>query len=110
MQIIRPLRSRILIRKDDDKERTKGGILLPADSKVPVITGRVVQISPDLEHDLDFPVNLYDKVIVNPAKAIPVDFESDNKLYIIPANDVIGVYVNEESKDPEPSHGMFDLS
>lgn len=89
---ILPLCGRVLIRKDDDKKETKGGIILPDDSAVPVITGRVVEISPDLETDLNFPVKQYDKVIVNPTRAIPVDLEIGNKLYVIPSKDVIAVF------------------
>lgn len=91
-----PLRGRVLIRKDDDKKETKGGILLPDSSEVPVITGRVVEISPDLASDIDFPVKIYDKVIVNPRNVIPVDMEHGNKLYIIPAEDVVAVFQKVE--------------
>lgn len=89
---ILPLSARVLIRKDDDKKETKGGIILPDSSEVPVITGRIVEISPDLADNSEFPAKTYDKVIVNPSRAIPVDLEHGNKLYIIPAKDVIAVF------------------
>lgn len=90
--IVIPLQQRVLICKDDARPVTKGGIILPDDSKIPTITGRVVAISPDLEDDTDFPVRKYDKVLLNPTRSIPVDLEQGNKLYIIPAADVIAVF------------------
>lgn len=97
--IIMPLRGRILICKDDEREVTRGGIVLPDDSKIPTITGRVVEVSPDLENDVDFPVHKYDKVIVDPSRSIPVDFEAKNKLFIIPAKDVVAVFYKKEKEE-----------
>lgn len=90
--VIVPLRDRILIRRDDDRSTTKGGIVLPDDAKIPTISGRVVAISPDLNDSPTYPVKMYDKVIVDPRSAIPVDLDHDNKLFIVPADDVIAVY------------------
>lgn len=90
--IVMPLMGRILIRKDEERTTTRGGIVLPENSKIPTITGRIVEISPDLENDDEFPVQKYDRVIVNPNNSIPVDFESDNKLFIIPVSDVVAVF------------------
>lgn len=90
--VITPLKSRILIRKDEGRKQTRGGIVLPDDSEIPTITGRVVEISPDLEDCFEFPVKKYDKVLVDPSRSIPVDLEPDNKLFIIPAKDVVAVF------------------
>lgn len=91
-EVIIPLYQRVLICKDDDKKETKGGIILPDNSEVPVITGRVVEVSPDLEEEISYPLKKYDKVIVNPARAIPVDLEHGNRLYVIPAKDIVAVF------------------
>ncbi len=92
METVEPLGDRVLIRKDEDKKRTKGGIELPDSVEIPTITGRVVTVSAQIEHDDDFPIRQYDKVLFNPKHAIPVDFESDNQLFVVPIEDVVAVF------------------
>jgi chaperonin GroES len=91
LDVIEPVGMRVLICKDEERRTTKGGIHLPDDAKIPVITGRIVAISVQIENDPDYPLKQYDKVIVNPSNAIPVDFERDNKLFVIPVEDVVAV-------------------
>jgi chaperonin GroES len=91
LDVIEPVGMRVLICKDEERRTTKGGIHLPDDAKIPVITGRIVAISLQIENDPDYPLKQYDKVIVNPSNAIPVDFERDNKLFVIPVEDVVAV-------------------
>ncbi|QDU79045.1 10 kDa chaperonin [Polystyrenella longa] len=95
---VEPLGMRILIRKDESRQTTKGGIVLPDDAEIPTITGRVVEISVQIERDQDFPVNKYDKVLFNPRNAIPVDFEPDNLLYVVPIDDVVAVFRRSANK------------
>ncbi len=92
LDIIEPVGLRVLIRKDDERRTTKGGIHLPDDAKIPVITGRIVAISAQVENDPDYPLSKYDKVILDPRNVIPVDFEQDNKLFVIPIDDIVAVY------------------
>lgn len=89
---IEPVGKRILFRKDKDKETTRGGLILPHESKIPQISGRIVAVSAMIENDLDYPLKMYDRVIVNGYHAIPVNFESDNDLFLIPIEDVVAVY------------------
>jgi chaperonin GroES len=91
LDTIEPVGLRVLICKDEERRTTKGGIHLPDDAKIPVITGRIVAISQQVDNDPDYPLKQYDKVIVNPSNAIPVDFERDNKLFVIPVEDVVAV-------------------
>ncbi|MBA3315974.1 MAG: co-chaperone GroES [Planctomycetaceae bacterium] len=83
---------RILIRKDESRHQTRGGIVLPDDAEIPTITGRVVEISAQVERNEDFPIRKYDKVLFHPRRSIPVDFESDNKLFVVPVEDVCAVF------------------
>src|ERR1700754_150709 len=89
---VEPLGKRILIRKDESRQATRGGILLPDSSEIPTITGRVVEISVQIERDEDFPIRKYDKVLFHPKNAIPVDFEPDNLLYVVPIEDVVAIF------------------
>lgn len=91
-EFVEPLGRRILIRKDESRQKTRGGIVLPDSSEIPTITGRVVEISVQIERDEDFPIRKYDKVLFHPKNAIPVDLEPDNLLYVVPVEDVCAVF------------------
>jgi chaperonin GroES len=101
-EYVEPLGPRILIRKDECRQTTRGGIVLPDKAEIPTITGRVVEISVEVEHDEEFPVRKYDKVLFHPKNAIPVDFEPDNLLYVVPINDVVAVFRKAAASDMEP--------
>ncbi|MFN7876523.1 MAG: co-chaperone GroES [Pirellula sp.] len=90
--VIEPIGARVLVRKDEPKRETKGGIALPDAAEIPTITGRIVTISRQVEHDEDVPLKQYDKVLFHPKSAIPVDFEADNQLYVVPVEDIVAVF------------------
>lgn len=92
LETIEPIGKRVLIRKDADKKRTKGGIELPDSVEIPTITGRVVTVSAVISNDDDFPIARYDRVLFNPKRAIPVDFEADNQLFVVPIDDIVAVF------------------
>ncbi|MDX2198566.1 MAG: co-chaperone GroES [Phycisphaerae bacterium] len=92
LETVEPLGKRILIRKDEDKKRTKGGIELPGNVEIPTITGRVVAVSSQVQRDEDYPISQYDKVLFHPKNAVPVDFEGDNRLFVVPVEDVVAVF------------------
>lgn len=91
-EFVEPLGPRILIRKDESRQQTRGGIVLPDQAEIPTITGRVVEISAEVDHDEDFPVSKYDKVLFHPKNAIPVDLEPNNVLFVVPIEDVVAVF------------------
>ena len=91
-EIIEPVGKRVLIRKDEDKKRTKGGIQLPDNIEIPTITGRIVAISTEIENMPEIPLQKYDKVLFNPKGAIPVDFEGDNRLFVVEVENVVAVF------------------
>lgn len=119
---VEPLGPRILIRKDEGRQKTRGGIVLPDQSEIPTITGRVVAVSLEMEFDEAFPVKKYDKVLFHPKNAIPVDFESDNLLFVVPVEDIVAVFrksvtgtrseennlEQETQEDPESDLEDFD--
>jgi len=92
LEIVEPIGKRVLIRKDQDKKQTKGGIQLPDNIEIPTITGRVVTISAEVENCQDIPLRQYDKVLFNPKGAIPVDFEGDNRLFVVEIENVVAVF------------------
>lgn len=105
---VEPLGMRVLIRKDESRHRTRGGIVLPDQAEIPTITGRVVEVSLQVERDADFPIAKYDKVLFHPKNSIPVDFEQDNLLYVVPIEDVVAVFRRHDDARPQrrgkPSH------
>jgi len=92
LETVEPVGKRVLIRKDADKKRTKGGIELPDSVEIPTITGRIVSVSQQVLNDDDYPIRQYDRVLFNPKHAIPVDFEADNQLWVVPIEDVVAVF------------------
>ncbi|MDZ4688136.1 MAG: co-chaperone GroES [Planctomycetaceae bacterium] len=97
-EFVEPLGKRILIRKDESRLKTRGGIVLPDQAEIPTITGRVVEISALIERDSDFPIRKYDKVLFHPKNAIPVDLEASNILFVVPIEDVVAVFRKTETK------------
>lgn len=97
-EFVEPIGARVLVRKDEPKRTTKGGIALPDSSEIPTITGRIVAISALVEHDEDVPLRQYDKILFHPKNAIPVDFEQDNQLFVVPVEDVVAVFRRDEQK------------
>lgn len=92
LETVEPIGKRVLIRKDEDKKTTKGGIQLPGNIEIPTITGRVVAVSAQIARDEDYPIAQYDKVLFNPKNAVPVDFEGDNRLFVVPVEDIVAVF------------------
>ena len=95
-EYVEPIGLRVLVLKDEPKKKTKGGIALPDSAEIPTITGRIVTVSAAIEHDEDLPLRQYDKVLFHPGNAIPVDFESDNQLFVVPAEDIVAVFRRDE--------------
>ncbi len=91
-ETVEPIGKRILIRKDEDKKETKGGIRLPDNIEIPTITGRIVAVSAEVESMPEIPLARYDKVLFNPKGAIPVDFEGDNRLFVVEVENVVAVF------------------
>jgi chaperonin GroES len=92
IETVEPIGKRVLIRKDQDKKQTKGGIQLPDNIEIPTITGRIVAVSAEIETLPEIPLAQYDKVLFNPKGAIPVDFEGDNRLFVVDVENVVAVF------------------
>ncbi len=103
LDVVEPVGKRVLIRKDADKKTTKGGIELPGNIEIPTITGRIVAVSAQVKRDEDYPIAQYDKVLFNPKNAIPVDFEGDNRLFVVPVEDVVAVFRRGKDADQTPA-------
>ena len=90
--VIEPIGKRVVVRKDDNKRTTRGGIVLPDTHEIPVITGRVIAISKAIENDEDQTIRQYDKVLFDPREAIPVELEHDNRLFVVHIDRVLAIF------------------
>jgi chaperonin GroES len=105
---VEPLGMRVLIRKDEARQKTRGGIVLPDNSEIPTITGRVVEVSVQVARNEDFPIKKYDKVLFHPKNAIPVDFEGNNLLYVVPIEDIVAIFRKDVAKKSRVSKGDLE--
>ena len=96
LETVEPIGKRVLIRKDEDKKQTKSGIHLPDKVEIPTLTGRVVSVSAQVANDEDYPIHQYERVLFNPNEAIPVDFEGDNRLFVVPVENIVAVFRKPE--------------
>lgn len=99
---VEPIGDRVLVRKDEPKRETRGGIALPDAAEIPTITGRIVTISAAVENDDDVPLRQYDKILFHPKNAIPVDLEHDNQLFVVPVEDIVAVFRRSPSTGDVP--------
>ena len=101
LEYVEPIGARVLVRKDEPKRQTKGGIALPDQAEIPTITGRIVAISAQVENDADTPLRQYDKILFHPKNAVPVDLEHDNQLFVVPVTDVVAVFRRAAASESE---------
>ncbi len=91
---IRPLQDRILVKRIEEEETTKGGIIIPDTAKEKPSEGKVVAVGngkvdeDGKVHPLD--VKKGDKVLFSKYAGTEVDIEGDEHL-IIREDDVLGV-------------------
>jgi chaperonin GroES len=45
-----------------------------------------------VENMPELPLKKYDKVLFNPKGAIPVDFEGDNRLFVVEVENIVAVF------------------
>lgn len=95
---VEPIGDRVLVRKDEPKRETRGGIALPDAAEIPTITGRIVTISTVVANDEELPLRQYDKILFHPKNAIPVDLEHDNQLFVVPVDDIVAVFRRSEQE------------
>lgn len=105
--LLEPVGWRVVVRKDDNRRQTKSGIVLPDSKEIPVITGRIVAVSREVEGDTDVPLRVYDKVLFDPREAIPVELEHDNRLFVVNVDHVLAVFrrARPHAEPMEPDAG-----
>lgn len=101
--IIEPVGWRVLVRKDDNRRETKSGIVLPGNHEIPTLTGRVIAISKMVQNDPDTSLRQYDKILFDPREAIPVEFDPDNRLFVVPLEKILAIFRKSSASNPAPT-------
>lgn len=95
MAKIRPLGDRVLVEPVDEKEVTKGGIIIPDSAKEKPMEGKVVALGKKLDDDgkeIAFDVKVGDKVLL--PKYGGTEIKIDNVTYqLVREDDLLGVFV-----------------
>ena len=107
--VIEPIGKRVVVRKDDNKRTTRGGIVLPDTHEIPVITGRVIAISKAIENDEDQTIRHYDNVLFDPREAIPVELEHDNRLFVVSIDRVLAIFRRSQPGAAKPGGNGSDV-
>lgn len=101
-----PVGKMLLVLKDDDIEKTSGGIILPEDNKIPTLTCRVLSVGPQVDTTL-FPVNLIgSRILVCPKSAVPVSYENINKRFLVHSDNILAIA--ESTSKAKKSRKMVD--
>jgi chaperonin GroES len=91
---IRPLQDRILVKRIDEEEKTKGGIIIPDTAKEKPSEGKVVAVGKGkLNEDgklMPLDVKKGDRILFSKYSGTEVNIEGDEHL-IIREDDVLGV-------------------
>ena len=91
---IRPLQDRILVKRIDEEEKTKGGIIIPDTAKEKPSEGKVVAVGKGKVNDegklTPLDVKKGDRILFSKYSGTEVNIEGDEHL-IIREDDVLGV-------------------
>lgn len=90
---IRPLGDRVLVEPIEEKEQTKGGIIIPDNAKEKPMEGKVVAIGKKRDDDgkeLPFDVKVGDKVLLPKYGGTEVKI-GDKTLQLVREEDLLGV-------------------
>lgn len=91
---IRPLGDRVLVKRLESEERTKGGIIIPDSAKEKPIEGKVVSVGPGKRDDNgkmnELTVKAGDKILFGKYSGTEVKIDGDEHL-ILREEDILGV-------------------
>lgn len=90
---IRPLHDRVIVKRIEEKERTKGGIIIPDSAKETPAEGKVVAVGPGKKEDgkvVALSVKVNDIVIFSKYAGSEIKVEGED-LLIMREEDILGV-------------------
>ena len=111
MTILRPLGDRVLVKRDEAKDRTESGLFLPSAAKEAPGQGIVVAVGPDVGRDKDGkmptrnvlqpPLTVDDKVIFTKYAGADVEVEGQT-LLLMREDDILAVIETVPNKSDKP--------
>ena len=94
---LKPLGNRVVAKRTETEETTKGGIILPDSAKQKQETAIVVAIGPGTKtkdgKDMPIPVSVGDKILMDKYGAQEVSIDDEDYL-IVKADDIIAIVEN----------------
>jgi len=90
---IRPLHDRVIIKRIDEEEKTKGGIIIPDTAKEKPQEGRVVAVGPGKQDDgkvIPLGVKAGDKILFGKYSGTEIKLDGEDHL-ILREDDILGV-------------------
>ncbi len=96
----RPLHDRVLVRRIEEEQRTKGGIIIPDTAKEKPQQGEVLAVGPGARDEtgklVPLDVKVGDKVLFGKWSGTEVKIEGE-ELLIMKESDILGILEDEES-------------
>jgi chaperonin GroES len=90
---IRPLHDRVIIKRIDEEEKSKGGIIIPDTAKEKPQEGRVVAVGPGKQEDgkvIPLGVKAGDKILFGKYSGTEIKLDGEEHL-IVREDDILGV-------------------
>jgi chaperonin GroES len=90
---IRPLHDRVIVRRIDEEEKTKGGIIIPDTAKEKPQEGRVVAVGPGKQEDgkvIPLGVKEGDKILFGKYSGTEIKLNGEEHL-ILREDDILGI-------------------
>jgi chaperonin GroES len=90
---IRPLRDRIIVKRIQEEEKTKGGLIIPDTAKEKPQEGQVVAVGPGKQDDgkvISLDVRAGDKVLFGKYSGTEIKLEGEEHL-ILREDDILGI-------------------
>lgn len=88
--MITPIGKKILVKRDEKKERTASGLYLPEQSKETSNTATVVALGVGTDVDYKFPVEVGDKILISRYDGTEVSY-NEEKYILISVDSVLAV-------------------
>ena len=97
----RPLHDRVVVRRLEEEERTKGGIIIPDTAKEKPQQGEVIAVGPGARNEqgqlVALDVKEGDRILFGKWSGTEVKIDSED-LLIMKESDILGVLENHEGK------------
>ncbi len=91
---VKPLHDRVLVKRIEEEERTKGGIIIPDTAKEKPIRGEVIAVGPGRITDdgkrIEMSVKVGDKVMFNKYAGTEIKIEGEEYL-IMREDDIVAI-------------------